>query len=80
MSRSIKVVLALKALDTAGRAHHALLSGVKRVAVGAYLDLNGGLDRTSLEGIAACARNHASAVSWMYSGLHCNRQDPDSAL
>jgi hypothetical protein len=72
-------VFALEALDSACGIDQPLLAGVKGMTLRADFDAKLRQRRASLEGVATCASNNASAIFGMDSRLH-NCDQPCSTL
>src|SRR5690606_24998083 len=64
------LVLVEEALDAAFSVDQLCLSGEKRMAIGADLDLDVRLYGASLDDVAACARNRGFNVFWMNCLFH----------
>jgi hypothetical protein len=68
--RLFNIVLFLEFLDAAGRIDDILLPGVKRMAVGADLNVEILCGRFRLDLISAGAFNYSVFVFWMYIRFH----------
>jgi hypothetical protein len=71
-AKLLLAVAAIEALDAASRVHETLLSGVKRMAIRAELDLNGAQSGMRFESVAASAGDHATAIDGMDCSFHLN--------
>jgi hypothetical protein len=63
-------VLAIEALDPAGRVNQPLRASVERMAIRADFDVQLVDRRARLKRVAACAGNHAAMIFRMDSGFH----------
>ena len=66
----LQAVFALEALDSAGGVDQALLTGVKRMTLRAYFDVQGRDGRARFEGIATGTGDHAASILRMNSRFH----------
>src|SRR6266481_4315915 len=67
----LALVLLLESLDPTGRVHELVLTGIERMALGAHFHADVGLGRTSVNHLAARARDGRVHIVRMNTHLHC---------